>query len=393
VPVAIGALAVTQNVGWGTTYFLPSVLAGPLSADLGLSREAVFGGVTIMLLVGAAAGPRAGTLMDRGGVRSMLTLGSVLMAAALLTLATSAGFAGYAFAWVLFGLAMPLALTQGSLAALARTAGGGARRAFGAMLLLTGFSASIFWPLTAWLDGLIGWRGTCLVFAATHLVLCLPLHLLVTSRSFERAPEPAGAAPAPGETAGLDAAEQRRAFVWTALAFSLAGFVSWGLPLSLIEILKGLGYPAATAVALASLMGPAQVAARLGETLFGNRFGILSVGLASTLLMPFAILLPLAAGGSLAVAALFVVGYGLSAGAFTIVRSVAPLWLFGREGFAAMTGRLLVPQNVAFALAPPAYAGVISTWGPNAALWLSLVGSLLALAAMAALVRAARHRD
>jgi hypothetical protein len=57
--VAILGLAVTQMTGWGTTYYLPAVLVGPIEADLRLSREIIFGGVTIMLLVGAVVAPRA----------------------------------------------------------------------------------------------------------------------------------------------------------------------------------------------------------------------------------------------------------------------------------------------------------------------------------------------
>ena len=50
-----------------------------------------------------------------------------------------------------------------------------------------------------------------------------------------------------------------------ASAFSLTGFVSWGLPLQIVEILKGYGHSVAFAIFAGTLMGPAQVIARLGE--------------------------------------------------------------------------------------------------------------------------------
>ncbi len=388
--LAVVSLAATQLIGWGSTYYLPAVLVVPLGRDLGLSRELVFAGVTIMLLAGAVAAPRAGLFMDRRGVRGLLALGSGLMALALAILSQSTSWLGYALAWTLAGLAMPLALSQGALAVLARVAGADARRAFATMLLMSGFSATVFWPLTAWLDAAIGWRATCLVFAALHLAVCLPLHLLVTGRRLERPPETMGGVPAPASPTELPAGRQRVAFWWCALAFSVQGFVSWGLPLNVVEILKALDHPTATAVALGSLIGPAQVAARLGETLFGQRIGILRVGLASALLAPFAVGLPLAAGASLPVAAAFVIGYGLSAGAFTIVRAVIPLALFGRERYATMTGRLAVPQNIAFAVAPVAFAAALDAWGAAGTLWLAVGGAGVALASLVALSVAVR---
>jgi hypothetical protein len=143
-------------------------------------------------------------------------------------------------------------------------------------------------------------------------------------------------------------------------------------------------------VGIAALLGPAQVAARFAETLFGPRIGILRIGLMASLAAPLAVALPLGAGASLAVAGAFVIGYGLSAGAFTIVRAVVPLTLFGRARYATMMGRLAVPQNVAFAAAPPAFAAALDAWGPAGALWLALAGTLAALAAVTGLMGVGR---
>ncbi len=387
--IAVVALALTQLMGWGSTFYLPAVLAVPLGRDLGLGRELVFGGITLMLIAGALISPRVGVIMDRRGLRGLLVLGSVVMAAALVTLALSTGWLGYALAWILVGLGMPLALTQGALAALARVAGPRARQAIATMFLMSGFSASVFWPLTAWLEAQFGWRATCLAFAGMHLLVCAPLHALATSRRLESLASSAGGSAA--VEAGTLAPERRgAAFAWCALAFSAQGFVSWGLPLNLIEILKALDQPPAVAVGLAALLGPAQVVARFGEALFGPRFGILAIGLAASVAAPFAIALPLGLEASPVVAGFFVVGYGLSAGAFTIVRAVVPLALFGRERYATMIGRLALPQNIAFAAAPVAIAGALDRFGAAGALWLCLAAAFVALASFAALARVAR---
>jgi len=173
---ALGGLALTMMVGWGSTYYVPAVLAPSLRADLGLSQEAIFSGVTVMLFVAAAIAPVAGRMMERRGARGSLVLGSLMMAGALVWLSFAQGIWSYLAAWVIIGAATPLALTQGAVTAIAERAGGDARRAVSTLLLLSGFSSTIFWPLTTWLAAHLGWRGTCLAFAAVHLVVCTGIH-------------------------------------------------------------------------------------------------------------------------------------------------------------------------------------------------------------------------
>ena len=378
----IAGLSVTQIIGWGSTYYIPSVLAAALRSSLGLSPELVFGGVSVMLLVSAAVAPRAGRIMQARGVRGPMILGSAVMAAGLIALSQAQGLWTYALAWLVIGLAAPIALTQAAMSALAQIAGADARRAMGTLLLFSGFSSAVFWPLTAWLEARLGWRETCLVFAGLHLLICCPLQALVIPTLTGR--REARVAPGPQErlASRLPPGRERLAMALVALAFSLGGFVSWGLPLQLVAILTAFGHPAATAVSIGALMGPAQVAARIGEVTLGQRADVLRIGLVATALMPFVVALPLIESQAVWVAIAFVVGYGLSAGTMTVVRSVLPLVLFGPADYARLLGRLALPQNTAFALSPTAYAAVMSAAGPRGALVLSCLGAALALAAM-----------
>ena len=54
----------------------------------------------------------------------------------------------------------------------------------------------------------------------------------------------------------------------------------------MIEILRGLGHPAASAVLLASLIGPAQVTIRLFELLFGHRYSIMNSAVVGSAMLP-----------------------------------------------------------------------------------------------------------
>ncbi len=384
----IAALSLTQLVGWGTTYYLPAILAEAIAAGTGVPRALVFGGVTIMLLVAAVIAPSVGRRLSRHGARGGMVAGSLLVALGLVTLACAHGPALFILAWTIIGLAVPLALTQAATTAIVQIAAeDDARRAITLLALFTGLASTASWPVLAWLDGAIGWRASVLVYAGFHLLVAAPLHAF----TLPRGANPGGlrAAARTGVTAPLTRPVPG-AFALAATAFALAGVVSWGMPLHVVSILRDFGHAPATAVALGIVLGPAQLIARLIDLLGGRRIGILETGVAAAALMPLAIL-ALTAGALPAAAILFALGFGLSAGTMTIVRTVAPLRLFGREAFAVMTGRLAVPQNVAFAFAPLAFAVLADAFGPSGPIAAALVASVLSLATMLVLERRARR--
>ena len=80
------ALGTAQTLAWGSTYYLPAVLADPVSTDLGLSREWFFGIFSAALLLSGLLGPAAGRAIDRRGGRDVLALSNLIFAAGLLVL-------------------------------------------------------------------------------------------------------------------------------------------------------------------------------------------------------------------------------------------------------------------------------------------------------------------
>ncbi|MGL4242045.1 MAG: MFS transporter, partial [Beijerinckiaceae bacterium] len=180
---AVATLGVTSMVAWGTTYYLPAVLTEQLQRDLGLSQSLVFSGIAIMLISAALLAWPVGRIMDRNGAGRTMPAGSLFLALGLVVIAVSDGYSGYALAWLLFGAGMSLAMSNAVQSAMAQIAGQEARRGMVLVMLLGGMSATVFWPLTLWLDSLIGWRSTCLVFAALHAFLCAPLHRFVMAEA------------------------------------------------------------------------------------------------------------------------------------------------------------------------------------------------------------------
>jgi len=377
-------LGFTQIVGWGTTYLMPSVLGRELQDALGLTPELVFAGITVMFAVSAVCSPRVGRIVDRTGARRLMTAGSVIYAVSLVGLAAAQGPASYLACWALMGIASALALSTPSSIAIVQVAGPRARQAIALLTIIGGLASTVFWPLTGALDAALSWRQTLLLYAAVHLLACAPIHWLILPRRPPTHATPAGTAPSSG---GVAPEEARRAFLLLSISLAFGAFVFTGVQLQMIEMLRQLGHSPASALLLASLIGPSQVSIRLFELMFGHRYSIMKSAVFGSLMLPVGLGLGLLAGDVFVVALVVVAAYGMSNGLKAVQRATLPLALFGRAQFGAYMGRLALPQGIVAALSPPIMAAVLSRFGTAGALWLSFGFAMISLLAMALLAR------
>jgi MFS family permease len=384
----IAGLGFTQIVGWGTTYLMPSVLGRELQAALGLSPELVFAGITVMFAVSAVCSPRVGRIVDRVGARRLMAAGSLVYALSLVGLASAQGPASYLACWALLGIASALALSTPSSIAIVQVAGPRARQAIALLTIVGGFASTVFWPVTGVLDAALGWRQTLLLYAAIHLLACAPIHWLILPARPPTHP-PTGGAPSAG--GGVAPHETGRIFLLLAVSLSFASFVFTGVQLQMIEMLRGLGHAPASALLLASLIGPSQVGIRIFELLFGHRYSLMKSAVFGSLMLPVGLGLGLMAGQVFVVALFMVMAYGVSNGLKAVQRATLPLALFGRAQFGAYMGRLALPQGIVAAVSPPIMAAVISRFGPAGALWLSFAFATISLVAMILLARRSRR--
>ena len=385
-PLLFG-LALTRIIGWGTTYYSPSVLAPALGREIGLSPEIVFGGITVLLITGALLAPALGRQLDREGTRRSMCLGALVCALGFVVLAISQGPVSYLASWFVIGIGHALSLANVGNVTIAQLMGERTRRVIGLMMLLTGLASSVFWPVTAVLTDLYGWRAAVLVFAALQIVIVLPIYAAIPR--FRPAVPTPGAAAAPSSfEQGRVSPERRQVAFWLlALALSASGLVSWGLPLHYIRLFQEGGLTQAEAVWIATLSGPATIAARaidatLGERLPAEKVALLGLLVAPTLCLTLP-LVPMTTG----TAGLYIVLFSAALGVISVARATLPLVLFGRNGFATMLGRLTVPQNITFAAAPLLFAAMVERLGANATLIVSAVIQSIGFAAMFALVR------
>ncbi len=375
-------LGVAQTLAWASSYYLPAILAGAIARDVGTSSSAVFGAFSVALLMSAAIGPFAGKLIDRRGGRPVLIGSNLVFAAGLAALSQSQQPLHVFAAWAVMGLAMGSGLYEAAFATAVRLHGQQARRTITGITLFAGFASTVGWPLTAWLESTMGWRGACLVWAGLHLVIALPLNAMLPVAE-RAAPASDDATSKPEQQAALAPDKQRGAAVLLAFVFAVAWFTSTAMAAHLPKLLLGVGASLVAAVGIAALVGPAQVAGRLIEFAFLSRAHPLLSARLATLGHPLGALCIGLFGSSAAMA--FAVLHGLGNGILTIAIGTLPLLFFGAEGYGQRQGFLMVPARIVQAGAPFLFGLAVERLGVGA-LWIS---AGLGLAACLALSRLA----
>ncbi len=366
-------LGSAQTLAWGSSYYLPAILAEPIAAGTGLAPAWVFAAFSASLLIAAAAGPAVGRAIDRHGGRGILALSSLVLAAGLAALAAANGPVSLFAAWAILGLGMALGLYDAAFAALAAIYGVTARGPITGITLMAGFASTVSWPLTSWLNGALGWRETCLIWAALNLAVCLPLNALL--------PRAAPHAPAHGAPRRRVGWHPRREMLLLAFVFAAAWFVTGAMAAHLPDLLRRAGATPFAAIAAAALVGPAQVAARLAEFVLLRRIHPLVSARLAASLHPIgaAVLAVLGSAG----AAPFAILYGAGNGLLTIARGTVPLALFGPIAYGERTGLLGAPARAAQALSPLLFGMLLDAMG----LASIVVSTGLYVAALAVLLR------
>lgn len=374
------ALGSAQTLAWGSTYYLPAILAEPMASELGISTGNVFAAFSLALIVTAVLGPLSGKRIDHHGGRDVLALSSVVFAVGLAMLGLANGPLMLWLGWLVIGIGMALGLYESAFSTLAGIYGRNARGAITGITLLAGFASTVCWPISGWLNAEFGWRATCLTWAGAHLLLGLPLNRLLIPVGVQPAPSPAEQAQT-NDRSGAGSTMALLAFV-----FAATWFTSTAMAAHLPRLLQESGLSAAAAIGIAALVGPAQVGARCLEFVLLQRFHpLISARLA-------AIAHPIGAAGVMLVGApattAFVLLHGGGNGILTIAKGTLPLAIFGPHGYGLRQGLLMVPARFAQAFSPLVFALLIDDFGTRA-LWLSAALGVLAYAALTFLQRRA----
>ncbi|MEK9826005.1 MAG: MFS transporter, partial [Methylotenera sp.] len=183
------ALGAAQMLSWGSTYYLPAVLAVQMADSVGIATDMVYAVFSGAMLLSAFLGPAAGRRIDRIGGRSVLAISSIIFAVGLVLIGSAENVGLFVLGWLVIGLGMGIGLYEAAFSTLAVIYGKESKNAIMAITLIAGFASTVCWPITTIVSAEWGWRLTCYFWALVNLGLVLPLYLFMipTSRSVPEA--------------------------------------------------------------------------------------------------------------------------------------------------------------------------------------------------------------
>lgn len=389
----VWSLGATQIIGFGTMFYSFAILAPDISASLGWSQQWSFAALSLSLIGASFVSPVAGRLADRLGAPRVMGWGSAASALALALLALSPNAAWFVAALFLMQAASCFVLYSTAFVAIVQMSGRQAALSITHLTLIAGFASTVFWPFTTWLHTLFDWRGVFAIFAALNLLVCMPLHVAIgridrRRKSAQAELPPEAAAEAATEPLALPA-RKRLIFALMLLAFAATGLMLNAILVHMVPLTEALGMGAAGLWA-STLFGPAQVASRLVNMLFGGRLRQAWLAVISTGLLVCGLLVLLATTPWLPGALAFMVMVGLASGLNSIVGGTLPLELFGRKGYGAMVGWVASARGFASAFSPFAMSAMLAGIGVQPTLLVLLAGGLVGLGGFCAVALIAR---
>src|SRR3954454_14114085 len=104
--VVISTLGLGQILAWGSSDYLPAVLAPPIATDTGWPLPWIVAGLSIGSLTAGVIAPRVGRAIQAQGDRPVIALGAALLALGLLPLGLAPSLPLHLLAWVVIGVGM-----------------------------------------------------------------------------------------------------------------------------------------------------------------------------------------------------------------------------------------------------------------------------------------------
>ena len=382
-PRIIG-LAVSQLVAWGVLYYAFAVIVAPMGTETGWTKPQMHGAQSAGLIISGIAAYGVGRRIDQHGGRNLMVAGAVLGALAVVLWSQVTELWQLYAVCALIGAASALSLYEAAFAVTARLAPLGYRRAIIAITLLGGLASTAFIPLTQWLVDELGWRHGLIVLAAIELVTCAAISWFALRENGTADVRARGENPLPP----VFPLVRTQAVFWLLLAsyMSFAFFYS-SLLFSLLPLLGERGFTAGAAVAVYAMIGPSQVAGRLGMFAVGRALPIGHAGLVATVLPVIAMIVLLGVTPTGNCSFLFALLFGAGMGIKTVVQATAAPEFLGIREYGALQGILTTPVQLVQA-ASPFVAALLWQWsgGYGALTWVLLACAITSAITFAAAV-------
>lgn len=339
-------LGIVQIISWGSGFYIPAILAVPISASLGISTEIFFWAFTLSLLISGLLGPQVGKFIDRHGGRKVLPFGSLFFAAGLAVMATASSSWQLFLAWILLGVGGSMGNYDAAFAAAVNFFGNKSNRVIAGITIFAGFSSTVSWPITTALNTAFGWQWALWFWVAMHLLIALPLNLTIPRSERRDVPDLTG----PIRKLIRNRFRIDGLIIVFAVMFALQGFIVSSVNTTLPFLLGELGASVELALIASVVLGPSQVMARVLLVALGSWATPLRVASISIAAHPLGVMAIWLLGEQGLMA--FVILHGIGVGLNPFIRGSLPLLFFGSDRFGQRQGRIMMLSKIVSALSP-----------------------------------------
>ena len=359
--VIVAAGGLLGCVAIGAMFSLPVFLL-PISRDTGWSVSGVSSAMTIGFVAMALASMLWGALADRIGTRSVVLIGSIVLAASLALASQAASLTQFQ---LIFGLIVGAATAAIFAPMMACVTGWfDTQRSLAVSLVSAGMGMApmTMSPLAAWLVSIYNWRTSLLVIAALAASLMIPAALLVRRPPALDGKELNSQNGEPDSTISLSEVIRSPQFIILLLTNFFCCATHSGPIFHTVSYAVSCGISMIAAVSIYSVEGLAGMGGRIAFGILGDRLGAKRVLVFGLLLQAF---------GALAYAFVQQLGafYAVAALFGFIYAGVMPLYaVIARENFplrmmGTVIGGTALAGGLGMATGPLAGGLIFDTFG------------------------------
>lgn len=373
--IALAGAALVFFVSAGIFYYAYGVFLPIMSDDLGWSRAAVAGGLSLGMLWVGLPSPLIGASIARFGPRVNMVFGNLLAALGLagMSLAQEVWhvyfFYGLAGLGVGFGLYMACTTVVNNWFVRRRSLG------MGLVVAAGGLGGFLFPPLTTWLISTVGWQMSWVVLAGIYFTFTVVIGGLILVRN---KPEDLGQVPDGISIEPVMEEERinyrsrvyqslvdwrakqtiRKPATWLIAAISAANFFAVGtISAHQVAYLKDIGFTPIIAAMSLSVIAGTSIVGRLGFGALALRFEVKHLAIISFVVQLVALAI-LIASRNLTLIYIYAVLFGISYGALITALPTFVGGYYGRTHYAQILG-LIFPVGMIAEAAGPVLAGAI----------------------------------
>ena len=381
-----------SGLGLGFYTYGISALFKPIASELGLSRAVTSGGSGIGLMAGSLLAPLIGWAVDKFGPRTAIAGGLLTVSVGLTMMQWVNSAPRFYLIWgLIIGMGTNLGLTIAVDKALTNWFVRKIGLALGTKFALIGLTAALSMPVVSWLIAQVGWRMTCLIWAA---LLTVGVPFMFAFVKNER-PEIFGLLPdgdqkgpfleisqdaflknAAAKASGLQTSEfnlheamRTRTYWILTLSLFLQSFIMTGFNTHFIPFLTEMNIDPIVAGGLMGIMLIFTIPSRFFGGLFADRVGkdrmktllalpfiLLIFGMAAFLIYP-----------SIETIYFLLFFYGIAHGLPTPLFLISISRYFGRKAFGSISGTAIMFMSPAAFISPVVAGWIFDTSGSYSA--------------------------